>query len=201
MSRVLDWSNLGWTFMVVASTGYIVVALSAGALESRYGRLVLGALGCCWMGDMVGPHHFVLGTYAFLAGHLLFVPAFCLERLAWRPAARAGLAVSVVSAAALLRLFPDIPAGERGAMVAYTAVISVMVAAAYGAGRLGQIVPAAATIFYVSDLFVGNWKYGGGAWNGLVCYPLYYAACLLFAYSIATTATARRAPGEAAGAQ
>lgn len=184
VARVLGWKSWQAPTTVVASTGFVLVALLGGALRSPYGRFVMGALACCWTGDMVGPQHFMLGTYAFLAAHLLLIPAFLTLRPSWRAASVAGLAVGVSSAVATVLLWPHLPPADRVPILSYTLVISLMVFVAAGAGRRCRIIPLAAVLFYVSDLFVARWKYVGGDWNSLFCYPLYYTACLLFAYSV-----------------
>jgi len=47
------------------------------------------------------------------------------------------------------------------------------------------LVTSAAVLFYISDVFLANWRYVSTArWNMFVCYPLYYTACVLLAVSI-----------------
>jgi len=46
---------------------------------------------------------------------------------------------------------------------------------------------AGALAFYVSDMFLAQTAFlGGGPLNTVLGYPIYYAACLLFACSILT---------------
>jgi hypothetical protein len=53
-----------------------------------------------------------------------------------------------------------------------------------GAGSRG-LVPLAAVLFFVSDLCLAQTAFlgGGVAWT-FTGYPIYYAACLLFAWSV-----------------
>lgn len=185
LGRILRFGHWQEPTTLLASSGFVLVALLGGALATPYGRFVLAALACCWTGDLVGPHNFMFGAYAFLLAHLFLIPGFLTLRPAWRHAALAVLPLMGVSALATALLWPHIPPQERPAILAYTAVISLMVIVAAGTRMRCWIIPIAATLFYVSDLFVGRWKYIGGDWNGLFCYPLYYTACLFFAVSVA----------------
>lgn len=184
LGRLMEWHGWQEPATLIASTGFVLVALLGGATRDAFGRFMLAALACCWAGDMLGPLNFMLGTYAFLIAHLLFIPAFFALRPAWRATCLAALPVGLVSLLSTALLWPRVPPGDRMAIAFYTVAISVMVALALGAGRHSRLVPIAAVLFYTSDHFVARWKYIGGDWNGLVCYPLYYTACLLFALSV-----------------
>jgi uncharacterized membrane protein YhhN len=41
------------TFKMLASSGFLVVATTAGALSSSYGRWILLGLACSWLGDLL----------------------------------------------------------------------------------------------------------------------------------------------------
>ena len=193
VAGMLAGRTLGWArpmvvaFTVVASTAFLVAALVAGAFRSRYGMLVLGALVCCWLGDIIGPRNFMWGLYAFLGGHLLFVFAFASTKLNWRDSAYAVVALVVIDMFLMMWILPNVPVTERFNVVAYTVVISAMVAAGWGARRANPWILPAAIIFFISDVFVARWRYGGGSINGYLCYPLYYTACMLFAVSVHST--------------
>ena len=185
VGRAVGWSSsVTGAFTVVASTAFLVAALVAGAFRSRYGVLVLCALVCCWLGDILGPRNFVWGLYAFLGGHLLFTLAFASTRLNWRDSAFAVCAIAIIDALLMAWIMPNVPDKERFDVIAYTTVISVMLAAGWGARRANAWLLPAAIIFFISDIFVARWRYGGGAINGYLCYPLYYTACMFFAISI-----------------
>jgi uncharacterized membrane protein YhhN len=169
---------------LVASSGFVVAALVAGALDFNYGRLVLGALIFCWLGDMFGPMNFMVGAGAFLGAHVLLIPAyFCLEEFEWNHALIGGLLVAVVCGMILLGLVPQVPTDDRAGVVVYVITISLMLTAALGVIEQNRLIPVAAGVFFVSDIFVGHWKFVGGEWYSPVCYPLYYTACSLFAYT------------------
>ncbi|MCC6486515.1 MAG: lysoplasmalogenase [Candidatus Hydrogenedentes bacterium] len=185
VSRAAGWpKSMTVTSTVVASTAFLAAALAAGAFRSRYGILVLGALVCCWLGDIIGPGNFMWGLYAFLGGHLLFVLAFVSTKLHWRDSAYAVVALAVIDVLLMLWFLPNVPENERANVVAYTVVISSMVAAGWGARHANPWILPAAVIFFISDIFVARWRYGGGWIKGYLCYPLYYTACMLFAVSV-----------------
>ena len=66
-----------WLFKPLASTGFVAIALSAGALDSIYGRWVLAALALSWLGDVLliprSKSIFLAGIGSFLLGHVAFV--------------------------------------------------------------------------------------------------------------------------------
>ena len=177
-----DW-GLGlerYPLLVSASTGFLLVALLAGASRDAYGRFNLAALGFCWLGDVLGPYNFALGAGMFLLAHLVFVAAFVARGLNWRRCLRSTLLI-VPSGAILYWLLPQVEASMWGLVIAYTIVITVMLIAAGGTTRL---IFTAAVVFYVSDIFVARWRFvDQDGSNAYICYPLYYTACLLFALS------------------
>lgn len=171
----------------VASTVFVATAGAAGALGSRYGRLVLLALVLSWLGDVLllgqGKRWFVAGLGSFLVAHLAFAGAFLVQ-----PQGVAGLAVGAVAMVAVgvgvLRwLWPHLPAALRPAVAAYVVAIAVMVALASGAGA---VLAAAAAAFAASDVLVARHRFvTASAVNKVVGLPLYYAAQLAFAWSTA----------------
>jgi uncharacterized membrane protein YhhN len=188
VSWLADAPAYRFWFIVIASTSYVFAALGAGALRSHYGRLVLGALSLCWLGDFFGPGNFLLGVVFFLLAHLLLIPGFLLRGVSLRSLG-ASLVVSVfVTAVVTIYLSARIPPGERPFIYAYAAVIALMLGFAggtLGAGSRG-LIPVAALVFYVSDLFLAQTAFlGGGRIWTLTGYPLYYLACVLFAWTIA----------------
>ena len=184
VSRILQLNDWQSPMTLAASTGYVLIALLGGARRSPYGSLVLGALVCCWLGDWIGPEDFLHGAYAFVAAHLLLIIAFLGDRFSWRSAWPITLLLVVAGMAVVGLLWPYIPTGERAFVVGYTVVISLMVTTAFGSRAENRLIPLAALTFYVSDLFVARWRYIGGDINGLLCYPLYYLACIQFASSV-----------------
>jgi len=183
----------------VASSGFVLLAVASGAHRTWYGRLVLLGLVFCWIGDVIGPGNFAAGTLSFLLGHIAFSGAFCTRSPSWPRLGRTALGVLVSSGALFVWLYPHVPAEDRLLVVAYLVVISLMVvlAGGFSRGRAGGLIVTAAVLFYVSDIFVARWRFvAPGFVNGLFCYPIYYTACVLFAYTIAASRQQRSArPG------
>lgn len=174
-------------WLLAASTGFMLTCLFAGALSTRPGRVILLALVACWLGDYFGSTWFIASVAAFGAAHLLLIGAFATLGLAWRRVAAASAPVVLASAAAPWWLLPHVPADQRPLIGAYMLVISAMVVCAWGVrpDRGSVVLIAAAVLFYVSDIFVARWRFvSPGPENAYLCYPLYYAACLLFALGV-----------------
>jgi len=173
-------------YVLFASGGFLLTALAGGAPMSRYGLFVLLGLIGCAAGDVLGPRDFLTGAAAFLAGHLMYIAAFISRGIKPRPLLCALPPLALSTTAILLWIVPRVPPADRPLIFGYIAVITLMVILAAGAssGPSGRLALVAAVIFYISDIFVARWKYAGGyAANALYCYPLYYTACLLFAWS------------------
>jgi len=189
----LAWMQ--WIGLWGASTGFLLLAVACGAWQTMPGFFLLLGLVGCFLGDLFGPGDFALGGVFFLIGHLFFIAGFAV-----RPTDRAGLLLgaslmSAVAVAVVWWITPHLEPAQKPLSYAYTAVICAMVATAAGAWRNpgGRIALVAAVIFFISDLFVARWQYvGGGRTNAFFCYPLYYTACVLFAWSAFPTALARR---------
>ena len=185
----LGFDGARYPFLVLASCGFVLVALFAGAWRHNYGKFVLAGLGLCWMGDALGPYEFALGAGMFLLAHLLFVAAFVAHGLDRRKCLKSLLLI-LPSAAVLAWLLPQVDPSLRILVIAYNVVITAMVVTAGGTTRL---IFAAAIVFYVSDIFVARWRFvDQDPINAFLCYPLYYTACLLLAVSIATVPQKRR---------
>ena len=183
----LTGDSSSFPFMKMASAGFVLVAVACGAVKDSYGRLVLAGLLCCAAGDMLGSKNFVAGLGAFLLAHLVFIAAFAVHGISLRRLTATLPAALLATAALLTWLYPHVPASDRFPVLAYVAVITAMlVTAGSGSeGATGKLILAAAVLFYVSDIFVARWKYvSPGSINGLFCYPLYYSACLSFAWTV-----------------
>jgi uncharacterized membrane protein YhhN len=177
-------------FLYGASTGFLLVGLAVGGGRWGYGRLLLAGLVCCWVGDVVGPRHFEAGAIAFAVAHVCFGAAFLHRGIRPKRLLMALIPVVIGGGAVLSWIAPHLEPGEGLLVAAYTLVISGMLALALAMppSRSARLAQLAALIFYVSDLFVARWRYvDSGAENALYCYPLYYAACLLFAWNATNT--------------
>lgn len=176
-----------WLAKPLASTGFVLTAVHAGAFGSPYGVVVLVALLCSWWGDVLlipkREVYFKLGLGAFLLGHVAFSAAFLMRGVAPLWAFGALLGVVPVGLAVGRWLLPNVPMKLRMPVVAYMAVITIMVTTAAGTyARHGDLrLLLGALMFYLSDLSVARDKFVAPGFNnklwGLPCY--YFAQLLL----------------------
>lgn len=177
-------------FKMLASSGFLVVAVAAGAPTSSYGRWILLGLACSWVGDLLltvdSRAGFLGGLIAFLLAHVAYGVGFAVRGIepGWALAAAVPIAIAAVVVYRWLR--PHLEATMRGPVQAYVVVISLMVIAA--AGTVGADVDwriaVGATAFYVSDIAVARNRFvAPGFSNRAWGLPLYYLAQLLLALS------------------
>jgi uncharacterized membrane protein YhhN len=184
--RLAGASGSHFQFAKLGSACFVLLAVASGALATSYGRVILIALLCCAAGDVLGPRNFLMGVAAFLLGHLMFTTAFFMRGISGR---RLIVTLPFVLASTILILpwlYPHVSASDRLLVLAYIAAISIMLIVAGGASAhpTGRLILIAAALFYVSDIFVARWKYvSQDQFNGIFCYPLYYAACTCFAWT------------------
>jgi uncharacterized membrane protein YhhN len=179
-----------WATKPVASTGFLVAAVGAGALETAPGRVVVLGLALSMAGDvaLIGRSRpaFLAGLGAFLLGHVAFAVAFALRTVEPTAALLGLLAVGFASVVVWRWVSPHVDGAMRAPVAAYVLVISAMVATAAGAvssahGVLGLV---GAVMFYGSDLAVARDRFvAPGFANRAWGLPLYYAAQLVFAAS------------------
>ncbi len=177
----------------LASLGFLATALAAGALETAYGRVVLGALVLCALGDVLliargAGRAFLAGLVSFLLGHLGFAVAFAVRGISLGVAAGAIVLLIPVIFAVMRWLGPHVPPDMRIPVRAYVGVISAMVVTAAGATAAGGPISIAigAVLFYLSDLSVARDRFvAPGPVNGLWGLPLYYGGQLFLAVSVA----------------
>lgn len=172
---------------VVASTGFILVAISVGALDGAYGRTVLIALALSWCGDLLLTYSdraaFVGGLVAFLVAHLAYAIAFGTLGVNPAAVALAAIVLAIVGGFVWRWLAPHV-GSMRGPVVAYLIVISIMVVVAVGAYGGGEtaLIPVGAVLFYASDAAVARDRFvAPGAVNRVVGLPLYYLAQVMLA--------------------
>lgn len=174
---------------MIASTAFIAVALAVGALDSTFGRIMVVGLALSWFGDLFltfnGRGPFVAGLVAFLLGHVAYVIAFFnrgTDDSLWLfVAAVVGAGVAVGS-----WLMPTVPKELRAPVIAYIAVISMMVATAGSTNTMDADwrIPIGATAFYVSDIFVARDRFAAPSLiNRYVGLPLYFGGQLLLAWA------------------
>lgn len=168
----------------LASTGFLAVAVSSGALESNYGRVVLGGLALGALGDvaLMFDRLFLMGLIAFAAGHLAYVAAFI--GVAGPTPVSSAVALAVAAGSAIW-LLPRLDREWRAPVALYIVVISAMLAAAL-APEQALLVSIGASLFAVSDLLVARERFiRSDRTNALWGLPLYYAGQILIALSVA----------------
>jgi uncharacterized membrane protein YhhN len=194
LSEHRGWRPGVWVAKPLASTGFIAVALAAGALETPYGQAVMVALVLCWVGDVFlipkgASALFLVGLVSFLLGHVAFAVAFtlCGPDPLWMAIA----AVLLLPPALLVLrwLHPHLPEKMKAPVVAYVTVISLMLVTAVGAaaatGRCA--IGLGAICFYLSDLHVARHRFVSQSfWNKSWGLPLYYAAQLILASTVSS---------------
>jgi uncharacterized membrane protein YhhN len=174
-------------FKPIASTGFVLLGLSAGALATPYGRWVMVALALGWLGDALllstARLGFLAGLGSFLLGHAAFGAGFVARGIAWPVTLVAGVALAFPGRALRRWLEPSVPADMRLPVIAYLSVILAMVALAAGTAWAtpGWSILVAAVMFALSDVSVARDRFMNAGWtNKAWGLPLYYAAqCVL----------------------
>lgn len=185
-----------YMFKPAAALGFILIALMSGALESRYGLLILSGLVACAVGDVLllkrgAGKTFLLGMGAFAAGHVLYIISFMVFGLTPRlDTFTAPDYIFLISAGLILLVFNPIAiirtADKRmkTPIVIYTAIILAMCGLSIFTWT--PIIIIAALLFAVSDHFVGKDRFVKHKRGyALAITPLYFGAQVLFALSVA----------------
>lgn len=176
---------------LVASTGFVGLAVAAGALAHGYGVAVLTGLVLSWAGDAFllargSKRAFAAGMGAFAGAHVAYMVGFAQLGPSWPASALALVALAVLGRLVLAGLVPRVPASLRTPVRVYAALLSAMLAMAVGAfaGGARWLVPVGALAFYLSDGFVARERFvRPGPENRLFGLPLYYAAQVCLAWS------------------
>ncbi len=169
----------------LASVGFLLVALSEGAVDSAYGRIILAGLVFGALGDvaLLFDRWFLGGLVLFAAGHVAYVFAFLSKGPITLVTGAIGAALGVVSA---IWLLPRLDRMMRMPVAVYILVISVMVAAGIGSDQT-VLVRAGAVLFVSSDLLVARERFvTTDPRNPLWGLPMYYTAQVMIALSVAT---------------
>lgn len=187
----LDWRTIRWVSKMAASTAFVMLAVSNGAVNSTYGRFILLALIFSWVGDALLlslSNAFLLsGIAAFFLAHAAFAGGFATQPLntAWLIIALAFL--TVAATAFLSWLWRYLNPFHKIAVPVYLAAITIMTSIAISASAAAfvPLLGVAAMAFAVSDVSVAlnrfvERKVSNKVW-GL---PLYYSAQILFAMSV-----------------
>ena len=191
-ATALVWSELRVSprlrlFKMLASTGFVAVALSVGGLSNTYGRVIVVALVFSWAGDLLltftARSAFLGGLVTFLLGQVAYSVAFGILGTDVLTATIAGIVMSLAGLFVWKWLAAHV-GDMAGPVVAYIVVITVMVVmafAAFGAGAT-TLIPIGAVLFYTSDIAVARNQFvAPGVMNRVWGLTLYYLAQVLLA--------------------
>jgi len=191
---VLVYSQrMGWLQTAAAAKLiYLATAISAGCLRQRVGQIVFAGLALSFFGDMFligqSQRNFLLGLTSFLLAHIAYITAFVTAGLNRKWALRAAMPVIAIAVLVLAWISPNVAPYLATPVYIYTAVISLMVIAAFGARGAGAsklIVAGALMFFSVAAQRILQSDFPTIIW-GL---PLYYAGQLCFALGAAQWST------------
>ena len=176
----------------IASLSFVGYAVGLGAFDHGLGGLALIAgLGLSLIGDLCllsdEKRIFKAGILAFLVAHIAYVVLFVILGVHWTWVGAGVITVGLL-AIVIGRVLAPYVGSLKGAVYAYIAVISVMVAMAIGMGafesgpgRVGLLMSAIA--FFLSDLCVARQRFmTPGLINKAFGLPLYFGAQLGFAW-------------------
>lgn len=188
-------SNIGLSGFgkLVAASSYIGAALSLGALDMDYGKVVLAAMVFCWIGDLLlvstnKQSLFLAGLASFLLGHLVYIGAFAVRGISIPVLVLAAVVLSVVAWRVLAWLSPFLDQRMRKPVWLYIITITAMMAMAVStfSAHGGLILLVGAGLFVVSDLTVARNRFvAPGSVNRAWGLPMYFSAQLLLAASVA----------------
>ena len=177
---------------LLASTAFLAIAIVAGALGSRYGRVLFLGLVLSWCGDafLLGTTDkmFLFGLVAFLLAHVAYVIAFTTRGINLKWVLAALIPVVLLSLGTMTWLTPWISAEMLIPVRVYTVVISLMVITAFGArGNAAPVlIPFGALLFYFSDMSVAINQFMQPAFPHYVWgLPFYYTGQIMLALSTA----------------
>jgi uncharacterized membrane protein YhhN len=189
--NLLDMYTLSVASKMTASSAFVILALTAGAMQNLYGRVVLVALSLSWIGDLLlagqSEQLFLFGLVSFLFAHVAYVVAFSIRGINRTWLFTAGVPVAIVSIGVSSWLAAFVPAEMVIPVRVYTFVISVMVMTAFGARGKGAplIVPIGALLFYFSDLSVATGQFVQTEFPNYVWgLPFYFGGQVLLALSV-----------------
>lgn len=191
LAERVGWALLNAIFKPIASAGFLLAAFGHPHLDaSAYNlliaiSLVFGAAGDVLLIPKGNGAIFRAGILSFLASHVLYVAAFAARGLAPLPTLAAALAVALPAYGIWRYLRGHVSEQLRPAVVAYIAVISVMVAASFGATLAGDaptpLIAVAAVAFFLSDITVARQRFVVKAWwHRAIGLPLYFGSQFLF---------------------
>jgi len=188
----IGWMQAAASAKFLASIGFLATAVSVGALQHGFGRIVFAGLLLSMSGDMflvgLSQRHFLFGLASFLLAHIAYITAFYIHGINTRRAAVAAIPVLIFTYFVMLWLAPHLSDELTMPVHAYIGVICIMVIMAFGASGAGasSLVVAGAVLFFVSDLSVAAQRIVVVDFPTIIWgLPLYYAGQLCLAISAA----------------
>jgi len=185
-ARLQEWPRLELLFKAVASSGFVIVGLSAPEVPGR--SLIVAGLILGWVGDVAlalkGKRAFLVGLFAFLLGHLAY--AGVGYRIPSNRAAIIGASIVALGLSLLVLrwLWARLSQSFRVPVILYMVVIAAMVGAATGQVQLqyGGYFVGGSILFALSDLAVARQRFvAPGFANALIGLPMYYTGQLMIA--------------------
>lgn len=194
VSALLSSQSTVWSrvFKIAASTMMILIVAVGEPTLNGYALFITMGLGASWIGDLAlsfpGRKAFLSGLIAFAGAHVLYTAGFFARSpMNLLSIAVAGVAMAMTAAAILNWLSPHLPEPMTAPVTVYVAIISIMVVASFGtSGSLADPrIPTAAVLFAISDVLVARQQFVvRDEWNRIIGLPTYYAAQVLFAFTI-----------------
>ena len=178
-------------FKTLASLSFLVLALACGALGSVYGLLIFAGLLLCAVGDACllpegTGESFRRGVFVFFGGHVYYILA---SIILWHPdvlSSKFMLGLPVLFCM-IVPLYQKFRKQSDALIEVYTGIIILLIAASVlSALKTGiWILPAAAVLFAISDIFVSRNRFGPSSPKQFwVITPFYFVAQAFFAMSI-----------------
>ncbi|MEP3889108.1 MAG: lysoplasmalogenase [Hellea sp.] len=180
----------------IAALGFILLAIYFGALETKYGKIILAGLVVCAVGDVFllsrkSETLFKAGMAAFAIGHILYIIAFSNIKVISLP----DDVDSIIGLGAVLPVLFGLyitkktPKSMQRPVLYYCVIIYIMVFSSLLIPRTSPFIFAtiAAIMFAISDMFVARDRFiTPNPKNALAITPLYFGAQALFALSTQT---------------
>jgi uncharacterized membrane protein YhhN len=177
---------------MAASSLVVVIALVTADDVTAYVVLVIAALCSSWIGDIALSFDvrkaFLIGLMAFALAHVLYVMSFVSlgsPNVVWFMIGAAVMAVVGLQVARWLR--PRLPDPMVVPVMGYIVIIGAMVSFAFGTvgGPGAAWLPEAALLFAASDILVARNQFTSPSpMNRVVGLPIYFAAQVMFAFSV-----------------
>ncbi|MBO7246557.1 MAG: lysoplasmalogenase [Clostridia bacterium] len=177
-------------FVAMGAVNFVHTLLSKK--KKSFPLLAFFGLALCMAGDIILFKNFVLGAAVFVAGHVMYIAAYC----ALKKVCVTDLIVTAVTAAASLAFIFLCPAFDFGSAVMtavaaiYALVISVMLGKAVSdfiteRSLLHTIILLGSLMFFVSDIALAFNVFGGSpAWSNTLCLFTYFPGQCVIALSL-----------------